>query len=108
MPVMPASSVTARKQLRPMSEVRTIDCEEALRRLFDYIDTELAGEPQREMEHHLERCRSCFSRLEFEKRTQGAYRRSGTRAGQRGPRAPRSHLARLFQVLTDGLRRFPQ
>ena len=68
MPVMPASSVTARKQLRPMSDVRPIDCEEALRRLFDYIDAELAGEPQREMEHHLQRCRSCFSRLEFEKR----------------------------------------
>jgi anti-sigma factor (TIGR02949 family) len=51
-----------------MSDVRTINCEEALRRLFDYIDAELAGEPQREMEHHLARCRSCFSRLEFEKR----------------------------------------
>jgi anti-sigma factor (TIGR02949 family) len=51
-----------------MSDVRTIDCEEALRRLFDYIDAELSGEPQREMERHLERCRSCFSRLEFEKR----------------------------------------
>jgi anti-sigma factor (TIGR02949 family) len=51
-----------------MSDVRTINCEEALRRLFEYIDAELAGEPQREMEHHLERCRSCFSRLEFEKR----------------------------------------
>lgn len=66
--VMPALCVRARKQLRLMSDVRTIDCEEALRRLFDYIDAELAGEPQREMEHHLERCRICFSRLEFEKR----------------------------------------
>jgi anti-sigma factor (TIGR02949 family) len=51
-----------------MSDVREIDCEEALKRLLDYLDAELAGEPQREMEHHLERCRSCFSRLEFEKR----------------------------------------
>ena len=68
MPVMPALSVKARKHVRLMSDVRTIDCEEALRRLFEYIDAELAGQPQREMEHHLERCRSCFSRLEFEKR----------------------------------------
>ena len=37
-------------------------------RLFDYLDAELAGESHLEMEHHLERCRSCFSRLEFEKR----------------------------------------
>jgi anti-sigma factor (TIGR02949 family) len=51
-----------------MTDIRPINCEEALRRLFDYIDAELAGESHREMEQHLERCRSCFSRLEFEKR----------------------------------------
>jgi anti-sigma factor (TIGR02949 family) len=51
-----------------MNEARVIDCEEALRRLFEYLDAELQGEPQREMEQHLERCRSCFSRVEFERR----------------------------------------
>ena len=51
-----------------MNEVRVIDCEEALRRLFEYLDAELHGEPQQEIEQHLERCRSCFSRVEFEKR----------------------------------------
>ena len=51
-----------------MNEAHVIDCEEALRRLFEYLDAELHGEPQREMEQHLERCRSCFSRVEFEKR----------------------------------------
>jgi anti-sigma factor (TIGR02949 family) len=51
-----------------MNKVRPIDCEEALRRLFEYLDAELNGEPQREIEQHLERCRSCFSRAEFEKR----------------------------------------
>ena len=51
-----------------MTDVRTISCEEALRRLFDYLDAELAGESQREVEQHLERCRNCFSRLEFERR----------------------------------------
>ena len=50
-----------------MNEVRGIDCEEALRRLFEYLDAELLGESHREMEQHLERCRSCFSRVEFEK-----------------------------------------
>jgi mycothiol system anti-sigma-R factor len=54
-----------------MSEVRVIDCEEALRRLFEYLDAELLGEPRQEMEQHLERCRSCFSRVEFEKRLKG-------------------------------------
>ena len=51
-----------------MTEVRVIDCEEALRRLFEYLDAELHAEPRHEMEQHLERCRGCFSRLEFEKR----------------------------------------
>jgi mycothiol system anti-sigma-R factor len=50
-----------------MNDVRVIDCEEALRRLFEYLDAELHGEPKREVEQHLERCRSCFSRVEFEK-----------------------------------------
>ena len=45
-----------------------IDCEEALRRLAEYLDAELHGNSRREMEQHLERCRSCFSRVEFEKR----------------------------------------
>ena len=51
-----------------MDESRTIDCEEALRRLFEYLDAELHGEAEREMRDHLERCRTCFSRLEFERR----------------------------------------
>jgi mycothiol system anti-sigma-R factor len=51
-----------------MTDTRTIDCEEALHRLFEYIDAELHEESRREMEQHLERCRSCFSRVEFEKR----------------------------------------
>lgn len=51
-----------------MAEPHTVNCEEALRRLFEYIDAELAEAPRREVDHHLERCRSCFSRMEFEKR----------------------------------------
>jgi anti-sigma factor (TIGR02949 family) len=51
-----------------MAEPKKIDCEEALRRLFEYIDAELEDETRRELDRHLERCRSCFSRLEFEKR----------------------------------------
>jgi anti-sigma factor (TIGR02949 family) len=51
-----------------MNEDRMINCEEALRRLAEYLDAELLGESSREMEQHLERCRSCFSRVEFEKR----------------------------------------
>ena len=51
-----------------MNETRTIDCEEALQRLLDFLDAELHGESLQELEQHLELCRSCFSRFEFEKR----------------------------------------
>jgi mycothiol system anti-sigma-R factor len=51
-----------------MNETRTIDCEEALHRLLDYLDAELRGESLYELEQHLDRCRSCFSRFEFERR----------------------------------------
>jgi len=51
-----------------MSDKPTIDCEEALKRLFDYIDNELHAHRHSEMEDHLSKCRSCYSRLEFEKK----------------------------------------
>jgi len=50
------------------NDIKDINCEEALSRLFEYIDHELSGHRHTEMEEHLSKCRSCFSRLEFEKR----------------------------------------
>lgn len=50
------------KRLQP----KAISCEEALKRVFDYIDDHLRGKPRAELEHHLETCRHCFSRVEFE------------------------------------------
>lgn len=45
-----------------------IDCEQALKQVLEYIDHEL-GEHEREaMQHHLHTCKSCFSRMEFERR----------------------------------------
>ena len=32
-----------------MSDMHTIDCEEALRRLFEFLDAELHGTPQQEI-----------------------------------------------------------
>ncbi len=50
------------------SDREPIDCEEALERLAAYLDQELDRTGRDEMERHLERCRSCFSRAEFERR----------------------------------------
>jgi len=51
-----------------MRESDNIGCEEALRRLAEFIDHELPGGQDTEVERHLETCRSCFSRAEFERR----------------------------------------
>jgi anti-sigma factor (TIGR02949 family) len=51
-----------------MKKVRTIGCEEALKHLLEYLDQELGTARRREVEHHLDICRSCFTRAEFEKR----------------------------------------
>lgn len=45
-----------------------IDCEEALRRLAKYLDGELGDQEHAAVRRHLETCRSCWSRAEFERR----------------------------------------
>lgn len=51
-----------------MHEPERIGCEEALQRLAVYLDRELDETASTEVERHLEKCRSCFSRAEFERR----------------------------------------
>ena len=50
---------------------RELDCEQALKRLFDFLDHELDAEERDAMQHHLDTCRSCFSRADFENRLKG-------------------------------------
>jgi anti-sigma factor (TIGR02949 family) len=48
-----------------------IDCEQALKQILTYLDREL-GEGEREAMHrHLHTCKSCFSRMEFERLLKG-------------------------------------
>jgi anti-sigma factor (TIGR02949 family) len=48
------------------SEIRS--CEDALRHLAALLDRELDAETGRRVHDHLETCRSCYSRAEFERR----------------------------------------
>ncbi len=50
-----------------MSDYPVIGCEEALRRLADYLSRELEPGEHAAVERHVSRCRSCFSRAEFER-----------------------------------------
>lgn len=45
-----------------------IDCEQALRGLFAFLDHELDVEERAAMQRHLSICRSCYSRVNFELR----------------------------------------
>lgn len=56
-------------------EIRT--CEDALRILAIYLDGELTDVAEAEVEGHLKKCRSCYSRAEFERRLKERIATSG-------------------------------
>ncbi len=74
----------------------TIGCEEALRHLAEYLDGELAAERHGEVEAHLHRCLSCYSRAEFERRLKARLAALGNaRPGPELERRVRALLAQL-------------
>lgn len=58
---------------------RTLTCEEVVRRLFPYLDRELDDTANAEIEHHLESCRGCYSRAEFERKLKTKVAETGQR-----------------------------
>jgi anti-sigma factor (TIGR02949 family) len=46
---------------------KPIDCEQALKQIYEFIDRELRAGDHEAMERHLHTCKSCFSRVEFER-----------------------------------------
>jgi anti-sigma factor (TIGR02949 family) len=46
---------------------KKIDCEQALKQIFEFIDHELSDRELVLLEQHLHTCKSCFSRMEFER-----------------------------------------
>lgn len=43
-----------------------INCVEATNRFNDFLDNYIKGKARQELLHHIETCRHCFERLEFE------------------------------------------
>jgi anti-sigma factor (TIGR02949 family) len=49
------------------SQIREIDCLEAIGQLYAYLDGELEGSVEKtQVEQHLEHCKSCYSRAQLE------------------------------------------
>lgn len=57
-----------------MKKIRPIDCEQALQHIFELIDHELKAEDREAMQQHLHTCKSCFSRVEFERRLKAKFK----------------------------------
>jgi anti-sigma factor (TIGR02949 family) len=52
-------------------DVKKIECDETIRMMLEYLDNELHHHDHDSMDEHLENCRSCYSRMEFEQRLKG-------------------------------------
>jgi len=69
-------------------------CEEALRRLNDYLDHELTSDERIVVIQHLEICKPCFKRFSFEQTLMVSLREKLTHV-----RAPETLRARLHTLL---------
>jgi anti-sigma factor (TIGR02949 family) len=50
---------------------KELECEDAIRMVLEYLDNELKHGDHNALEAHIHKCRSCYSRVEFEKRLKG-------------------------------------
>ena len=57
--------------INPDDNSTPIDCDVALKQIFEFIDRELSVEDRAAMDQHLHTCQSCFSRVEFERLLKG-------------------------------------
>ena len=49
-------------------KAKAISCEEALERMFEYIDGVLTGKSHSELEQHIETCKGCLKKVEFQQK----------------------------------------
>ena len=71
-----------------------MSCEEVLERVLEFVDRELGDADRVRLEHHLRTCRSCYSRVEFERRLKG---RLTELAREEAPTALRDRISRLIE-----------
>ena len=48
-------------------QAHDLTCDEAIKRIFDFIDRELDGKSLDEFQKHITACRDCFDHTEFER-----------------------------------------
>ena len=73
-----------------------ISCEDALRRVHEFLDGELPGAPLEEIQAHFDACSRCYPHLRFERSFREAVRRAASR-----DLAPPELRDRLFRLLAE-------
>ncbi len=73
-----------------------IDCREAVRRMWPYLDSSLEPRPVEELQEHLEVCRRCCGELEFSRELRGLL------ATTSAPAIPDQLRDRIEQLLAAG------
>jgi len=74
--------------------VEEMDCLEAIRNLYAYLDGELGEQSRANVEHHLGQCRDCYSRLEFEEAIGAQLIKHGKK---KTPKAVKNRLRKLIE-----------
>jgi len=74
-----------------------IDCREAVRRMWAYLDHELGAKPVNEFETHLETCQRCCGELEFNR-----HLRDVVADEERNLRMPPDLRSRIETLLSSG------
>lgn len=73
-----------------------LDCEEVIERLLEFLDRELDDKTERALTRHIETCRGCFSRAEFERKLRARVSEVGeVKAPESLRRRIRAMVARL-------------
>jgi mycothiol system anti-sigma-R factor len=72
----------------------TLTCEEVIEKMMEYLDRELDEATREEMDAHLQTCRGCFSRAEFERRLK-------SRIGATGNAEPPEHFKHRLKELIE-------
>ncbi len=76
-----------------------VDCDAALESLFDFLDGELDGSLEERLKAHVQHCKPCFERADFERRFLAAVQSARTEE-----RCPRSLRERVLTTLrAEGL-----
>jgi anti-sigma factor (TIGR02949 family) len=76
-----------------MNDHDHIRCEEVIAHLLTYLDGELDDEKRAQIDRHLEACRGCFSRAEFEKELRKRFMQIGE------DKAPASLKSRIKSLI---------